>query len=85
MASTTHWLRPSDTTHYLCCTNLAAPCDCSVTFSLDRTAFESDRHRRIVHFPHALQALFVNTEPQLRMLRTLCGLIVYPCCVRCVD
>ena len=54
-----HWLRPGTTTHYLCRTNLAASCDCYVALSLSRTTpVESDHHRRVVYFLHALQARF---------------------------
>jgi hypothetical protein len=60
MALSKHWLCPSNTTRYLCRTNLAASCDCYVKLSLSRTVpVESDRHRRVVYFSHALQALFV--------------------------
>jgi hypothetical protein len=44
-----HWLRPGNTTCYLCRTNLAASCDCYVVLSLSRTTpVESDRHHRVV-------------------------------------
>jgi hypothetical protein len=43
-----HWLRPGNTTRYLCRTNLAASCDCYVVLSLSRTTpVESDRHHRV--------------------------------------
>jgi hypothetical protein len=54
-----HWLRPGNTTHYLCRTNLAASCDCSVALSLSRTTLvESDHHHRVAYFLHALQTRF---------------------------
>jgi hypothetical protein len=38
-----HWLRPGNTTQYLCRTNLAASCDCYIAVSFNRTApVESD-------------------------------------------
>jgi hypothetical protein len=44
-------------TQYLCRTNLFVSCDCYVTLSFSRTALiESDRHRRVTYFSHALQA-----------------------------
>jgi hypothetical protein len=55
-----HWLRPGNTTRYLCRTDLAASCDCYVALSLSRTTpVESDRHRRVTHFSWALKALHV--------------------------
>jgi hypothetical protein len=32
-----HWLRPYNTTQYLCHTNLTAPCDCYVALSLNQS------------------------------------------------
>jgi hypothetical protein len=50
-----HWLRPRNTTHYLCRKNLAVSCDCYVVLSLNRTTpVELDRHRRVTYFSHAL-------------------------------
>jgi hypothetical protein len=50
-----HWLRPSNTTRYLCRKNLTASCDCYVVLSLNRTTpVELDRHRRVTYFSHAL-------------------------------
>jgi hypothetical protein len=58
-----HWLRHSNTTQYLCHTNLVASCDCYVALSLSRTTpVESDRHRRVVYFSHVLQARFVYRD-----------------------
>jgi hypothetical protein len=50
-----HWLGPGNTTRYLCRMNLAASCDCYVALSINRIApVESDRHRRVAYFSHAL-------------------------------
>jgi hypothetical protein len=76
-----YWLRPDNTTHYLCRTNLAASCDCYVALSFYRTApVESNRNCRVTHFsqPCRHYPSVVIIEPQLRLLRTLCGFIVYP-------
>jgi hypothetical protein len=55
MALAGHWLRPGNTTQYLCRTNLVASCDCYVVLSLNRTTLvELDRHRRVTYFLHAL-------------------------------
>jgi hypothetical protein len=63
MALAEHWLRPRNTTQYLCSTNLAASCGCYVTLSLNQTApIESDCHRRVAYFLHALQALSVYRD-----------------------
>ena len=60
MALAEYWLRPGNTTQYLCRSNLAASCDCYVALSLNRIApVESDRHRRVTHFSRALKALHV--------------------------
>jgi hypothetical protein len=76
-----HWLRPGNMTQYLCRSNLAASCDCYVTLSLNRIApVESDRYRRFTHFfrrPCRHYPCVTIIEPQLRLLRMLCGLIVY--------
>jgi drug/metabolite transporter superfamily protein YnfA len=54
-----HWLRPGNTTRYLCRTNMAASCGCYVVLSLSRTTpVESDHHHRVAYFLHALQARF---------------------------
>jgi hypothetical protein len=46
MALAEPWLRPGNTTQYLCRTNLAASFDCYVALLLNRTTLvESDRHR----------------------------------------
>jgi hypothetical protein len=59
MALAKHWLRPSNTTHYLCRKNLVVSCDCYVVLSLNRTTpVESDRQNRVAYFLHALQARF---------------------------
>jgi hypothetical protein len=73
-----HWLRPGNTTQYLCRTNLAASCDCYITVSFNRTApVESDRYRWVAYFfmPCRHCSTVVIIEPQLRMLR---GLVLYP-------
>jgi hypothetical protein len=80
MALAKHWLRPGNMTQYLCRSNLAVSCDCYVALSLNRIApVESDRYRRITHFrrPYRHYPCVAIIEPQLRMLRMLCGLIVY--------
>jgi hypothetical protein len=54
-----YWLRPGNTTQYLCRSNLAASCDCYVALSINRIApVESDRHRWVAYFSYALQARF---------------------------
>jgi hypothetical protein len=74
-----YWLCPGNTTQYLCRSNLAASCDCYVALSINRIApVELDRHRWVAYFSHALYALSVCREPQLRLLRTLRGLVLYP-------
>jgi hypothetical protein len=77
-----HWLHPGNTTQYLCRTNLAASCDCYVTRSFSRTApVELDRHRRVAYFfcmPCRHCSSVVIIEPQLRLLRTLCGATIAP-------
>ena len=76
-----HWLRPGNMTQYLCRSNLAASCDCYVTLSLNRIApVESNRNRWVTHFsqPCRHYPSVVIIEPQLRLLRTLCGFIMYP-------
>jgi hypothetical protein len=81
MALAEYWLHPGNTTQYLCCTNLAVSCDYYVTLSFNRTApVESNRNRRVTHFsqPCRNYPSVVIIEPQLRLLRTLCGFIVYP-------
>jgi hypothetical protein len=55
-----HWLCLSNTTHYMCRTNMAPSGDCYVALSLNWTApVESDHHRRVAHFSYALQALSI--------------------------
>jgi hypothetical protein len=55
MALAKHWLRPGNTTHYLCRKNLAASCDCYVVLSLNwTTPVELDWHRRVTYFSHVL-------------------------------
>jgi hypothetical protein len=81
MALAEYWLRPGNTTHYLCRTNLAVSCDYYVALSFNRIApVESNRNRRVTHFSqpcrHYLSVVII--EPQLRLLRTLCGFIVDP-------
>jgi hypothetical protein len=74
------WLRPGNTTQYLCRSNLAVSCDCYVALSLNRIApVESDRHRRVTHFRRTCRhyRCVAIIESQLRLLRTLCGFIVY--------
>jgi hypothetical protein len=79
-----HWLRPGYRTQYLCRKNLVASCDCYVAFSFNRAApVESGCHRLIAEscifrMPcrHCLSVVII--ESQLRMLRMLRGLIVYP-------
>jgi hypothetical protein len=76
-----HWLCPGNTTQYLCRSNLAASCDCYVALSFSRTApVESDHHRRVAYFSHALQALFFYRDRRatIHLLRMLHGLILYP-------
>jgi hypothetical protein len=67
---------------YLYHTNLVASYDCCVALSLNWTApVESDRHRRVMYFfcmPCRHCSSAVNIEPQLGLLRTLGGLIMYP-------
>jgi hypothetical protein len=75
-----YWLHPSNTMQYLCRTNLATSFDCYVTLSLNRTTpVESDViiESRIFRMP-CRHCLSVCREPQLRLLRTLRGFIVYP-------
>jgi hypothetical protein len=75
-----YWLRPGNTTQYLCRTILAASFDCYVTLSLNRTnPVESDViiESRIFRMP-CRHCLSVCREPQLRLLRTLRGFIMYP-------
>jgi hypothetical protein len=67
-------------TQYLCRLNLTASCDFYVALSINRIApVESDHHRRVTHFSQACRHCPCVTiiEPQLQMLCTLCGLIVY--------
>jgi hypothetical protein len=60
MALAEYWLRPRNTTQYLCRSKLVASCDCCIALSLNRIApVESDRHRRVTHFSCALKALHV--------------------------
>jgi hypothetical protein len=69
-----YWLRPGNTTHYLCRTNLVVSCDCYVALSFNRTApVESNRNRQVTHFsqPCRHYPSVVIIEPQLRMLHTL--------------
>jgi hypothetical protein len=81
MTLTKHWLRPDNTTQYLCSTNLAASCiDVSLSrlvgsLPLSRTAIAESCIFRMPcrHYPSV-----VIIESQLRMLRTLRGLIMYP-------
>jgi hypothetical protein len=55
MALAEHWLRPGNTTQYLCRTDLVASFDCYVALSLNRiTLVESDHHHRVTHFSQAL-------------------------------
>jgi hypothetical protein len=81
MAPAMHWLRPGNTTQYLCRSNLAASCDCYVALCLfgqlplSRTAITESR---IFSMPYRYCLSAVIIEPQLRLLRTLRGLIVYP-------
>jgi hypothetical protein len=73
-----HWLRPGNTTQYLCRTNLAASCDYSRSFGQLPLSRPAITESRIFRMPcrHCLSAVII--EPQLRLLRTLRGLIVYP-------
>jgi hypothetical protein len=51
MALVVHWLRPDNTTQYLCRSNLAASCDCYVALSINQIApVESDHHRCVAYF-----------------------------------
>jgi hypothetical protein len=81
MSMAEHWLRPGNTTQYLCRTNLAAPYDCHVALSFNRiTPVESDLHRRVAYFrmPCRYCSSVVIIEPQLRLLHMSRGLILYP-------
>jgi hypothetical protein len=50
-----HWLRPRNTTQYLCHTNLVVSCDCYVTISLNRTTpIELDHSCQVAYFLYAL-------------------------------
>jgi hypothetical protein len=61
-------------TQYLCRSNLVASCDCYVALSLNRIAIAESRIfcRPCRHYP-----CVAIIEPQLRLLRILCALIVY--------
>jgi hypothetical protein len=81
MALAKYWLRPGNMTHYLCRTDLVASCDCYAALSLSRTTpVESDCHHRVTYFRmpcrHNSSAMII--KPQLRLLRTLRGLLLYP-------
>jgi hypothetical protein len=77
-----HWLHRDNTTHYLCHTNLAASYNCYVAVSFNRTApVKSDRYRWVAYFfcmPCRHCSSVVIIEPQLCLLRMLCGLVLYP-------
>jgi hypothetical protein len=63
MALAKYWLRPHNTTQYLCHTNLVVSCDWYIALSLNQTApVESGCHRRVAYFSHALLALFVYRD-----------------------
>jgi hypothetical protein len=81
MALAEHWLRPGNTTHYLCRTNLATSFDCYVALSLNRTTlveWTAIIESRIFRTPyrHCLSVMII--EPQLRLLRMFHGLIMCP-------
>jgi hypothetical protein len=71
-----YWLRPGNTTYYLCRSNLATSCDCYITLSLNRIApVESDRHPRVTFFvgPEGIACVSQQFSHN-------CA-----CCARCVD
>ena len=70
-----HWLRPGNTTQYLCRTNLAASCDCYVAVPFNRTVIAESRFFFMLCWHYSS---IVIIETQMRLLRTLCGHFVYP-------
>jgi hypothetical protein len=76
-----HWLRPGNTTQYLCRMNLAASFICYIALLLNRTTpVESDAiiESLIFRMPCRHCSSVIIIKPQLHMLCMLCELILYP-------